>query len=323
MLNLYNANNHDKNVVPLVVDPAKAKQAKSKAPSFEKYVDPTGELPTSNFKWAIWYVTHKILLYKILVGFLIGFSVLTILFGLWKWGDYFIFGIAEDQLLERSISTAINYSGINQSFSAQPLQIAGTQILVSGVNRYDIISEVANPNPRFVASFDYAYQLGGDATTAAQHAMLLPGETRPLVFLGYADGTPGASTGLVLSNVTWDRIDAHQAPDIENWQKDRLNFVVTDFSFVASRSAEDANAHIIRFKLTDDSLYGYNAPSFQVGLFDNGSLVGILPWSLDRIKSGETVSVDLRSFAPDLNVSEIKVFPLINIYDKEVYLPIE
>jgi len=323
MLNLYNANNHDKSPISSVTDLNKVKQVKTKTPSFEKYVDPTGELPTSKFKWAIWYVTHKILLYKILVGFLIGFSVLTILFGLWKWGDYLIFGIAEDQLLERSISTSINYGGINQSFSAQPLQIAGTQILVSGVNRYDIVSEVANPNQRFVAEFDYSYQLGGDAATAVQHAMLLPGETRPLAFLGYADGAPGASSGLVLSNVTWNRIDAHQAPDIENWQKDRLNFVVTDFSFVASRSVEDANAHIIRFKLTNDSLYGYDAPSFQVGLFNNGSLVGILPWSLNRIRSGETVSVDLRSFAPDLNVTEVKIFPFINIFNTEAYLPVE
>lgn len=323
MLNLYNANNHDKSVVPPVDDLTKIKQTKTKVPAFEKYVDPTGELPTSEFKWAIWYVAHKILLYKILVGFLIGFSVLTILFSLWQWGSYLIFGITADNLLEKNLTTPINYTGVNQSFSAQPLQIAGTQILISGVNRYDIVSEVANPNPRFVASFDYSYSLSGDASTTVQHAVLLPGETRPLTYLGYSEGMPSESTNLNLFNITWDRIDGHQALDIEGWQKDHLNFVVTDFVFTASRSVEGANAHIIQFKVTNDSLYGYNTPRFYVGLFDNGSLIGILPWSLDKIRAGETVSADLRSFAPDLNVTEIKIFPLINIYDPEAFLPVE
>ena len=237
MLNLYNANNHDKNVIPAIKASATAvsgKQIKSKTTSFEKYVDPTGELPTSEFKWAIWYVKHKILLYKILVGSLIGFSAITILFSLWQWGSYLIFGITADQALEKNLAISMNYTGINQSFSATPLQIAGTQILVSGPNRYDIVSEVANPNPRFLASFDYQYMLGGDASTTVQHAILLPGEIRPLAHLGYADGAPGDSSNLVLSNVVWERIDGHQAPNIEEWQKERLNFSLKDFNFFLS-----------------------------------------------------------------------------------------
>lgn len=326
MLNLYNANNQVKNLVTptlSTVDLAKSKQGKSKTPAFEKYVDPTGEMPTSEFKWAIWYVKHKILLYKILVGVLVGFNVITISYSLWQWGNYLIFGIAADQALDKNLASQINYTGINQSLAAVPIQVSDTQILVSGVNRYDIVSEVSNPNPRFLAKFDYNYLLGEDASTTMRHALLLPGEVRPLAYLGYTEGVPDDNTNLVISNVVWERIDAHQAPNIEDWQKERLNFVVNDFSFTAYRNAEGANAHVIEFNLTNDSIVGFKESYFYVGLFDNNSLVGILPWRLANLRVGQTVEADLRSFAPDLNVSEIKIFPLINIYDKEAYLPIE
>jgi len=326
MLNLYNANGQDKNLTtpdPSTVDLAKNKQGKSKTPAFEKYVDPTGEMPTSEFKWAIWYVKHKILLYKMLVGVLIGFSVLTGFYSVWQWGDYFIFGITEDRVLEKNFASQINYTGINQGLAAIPLQVSGTQILVSGVNRYDIVTEVANPNPRFLVKFDYNCFLGEGASTTVQHTLMLPGEARPLGCLGYTENVPGDGTNLVISNVVWERIDAHQAPNIEEWQKEHLNFVVNNFSFTAYRSAEGANAHVIKYNLTNDSIFGYKEPYFYVGLFNNNSLVGMLPWRLDNLRAGQTVEADLRSFAPDLNVSEVKIFPLINIYDKEVHLPVE
>lgn len=326
MLNLYNVNSREKGVIPPLPNPAEPVQVskgKAKIPAFTKYVDPTGELPTTEFKWAIWYIKHKILLYKIAIGCLVGFSALTILFSVWRWGNYLIFGITADQALQKNLAASTNYVGINQSNTALPLQIASTQILVSGVNRYDVVTEVSNPNTRFLASLDYSYQLGGDSSTTVQHAILLPGETRPLALLGYADGTPSDGTQLVLSNVTWDRKDGHQIPDIENWQKAHLDFTVSDFNFTAYHSTEGADAHVIKFKLTNNTMYGYDAPDFLVGLFNNGSLVGLLPWHLANFKVGETANADLRSFAPDLNVTDVKVYPLIDIYDSEAYLPLE
>lgn len=321
MLNLYNANSHQAALTPKPAAGAgKIAAGKNKTPLFEKYVDPTGELPTAEFKWGLWYVAHKVLLYKVLVGSLIGLSVIFWLYSLWQWGGYLIFGLSADQQLAKEISISQNYTPLNKNFAAQPLQVAGTQVLVSGVDKYDIVSEVANPNLRFLTEFDYYYSLGGEAKTPMQHALLLPGESRPVAYLGYADGQPSGSASLVLENVTWQRISAHEVPEVEAWKADRLNLIIKDFSFTGYRDPSGANAHVINFKLMNDSIYGYDEPHLQVGLYQNESLVGILPLQLAKLRSAETVEVDLRSFAPDLQVTEIKIFPLINIYDGEVYL---
>jgi hypothetical protein len=99
--------------------------------------------------------------------------------------------------------------------------------------------------------------------------------------------------------------------------------VVKDFEFTAYRDPSGVNAHIIRFKLMNDSVYGYVPSNFYVGLMQNQSLVGILPLQSSKLRSAETVDVDLRSFAPDLNITDITIYPLINIDNKDVYLPPE
>ncbi|HLD34233.1 MAG TPA: hypothetical protein VJB62_00060, partial [Patescibacteria group bacterium] len=289
MLNLYNANSHE--IAPLPKPPSgsgKTALNKSKTFSFEKYIDPTGDLPTSKFKLGLWYVARKVLLYKILVGGLAGLSAIFWLYSLWQWGSYLIFGLSADRQLAEDMSISQNYTLLNKNFEAQHLQVAGTRVLISGVDKYDIVSEVANPNPRFLVEFDYYYSLGGEARTSVQRALLLPGESRPVAFLGYADGQPNSDASLVLENVAWQRIDAHQVPDVEAWKADRLNLVVKDFSFTGYRDLSGANAHVVNFKLMNDSIYGYDEPRLQVGLYQNESLVGILPLQLAKLRSAET-----------------------------------
>jgi hypothetical protein len=47
----------------------------------------------------------------------------------------------------------------------------------------------------------------------------------------------------------------------------------------------------------------------------------MLPFHLERINSLETKKIDLRSFVPNLAVTGVAVYPLINIYDATVYAP--
>lgn len=313
MLNFYNqSNGNGDNFVS-----GNGKNGKVKSSDINKYTDPTGEFGAKEFKRAVWYVKNKVLLHKIFISCLVGICAIFWLFSLWQWGDYLIFGIASDERLYNELAMPVDYTVIHSKYSPQPIQILGTDIFASGANKYDIVSELANPNEGFLVNFDYYFVVGAEKTKA-QKGFLLPGENRPAAFRGFLSYPPQA--GLVIENLVWERISSHSVPKVKIWQDARLNFSASDFSFTKSFGTDGAAADIIKFKLTNNSAYGYKEPDFYVGLFQNGSMVGLLSLHLSDFKSLETRDIDTRNYASGLSATDIKIFPLINIYDESVYM---
>ncbi len=321
MLNIYNPNNHDGDKTAAVVKNgmASANGDMAKKPDFTKYQDPTQEFTSQELKWSFWYLKHKALLYKILLISLISIDVIFGLFSLWQWGSYLL-GLQDAQSVQNSLSASVNYLGIHPHYSAQPIQSLDTQIFSSRANEYDAVAELVNPNSKFLAKFDYYFVVGGQKTPT-QKTFLLPGETRPVAYLGIKDGSGGAPA-IVLDNIQYERISTHAVADTAGYQKYRLNFQVSDFVFLKSLAQAGQNTDAIQFKLTNASPYSYAAADFYVALLQNGQMVGILPLHLDAINSLETKNIDLRNFASGLSVTEIALYPIINVYDPEVFLTI-
>lgn len=319
MLNIYNPNNHNGNKTAGLVSNGKAEAVKGKIikPDFSKYQDPTQEFSSQELKYSLWYVRHKALLYKILIGSLMAINASFIIFGLWKWGSY-LWGWQDHARLQAGLTSFVNYSGMHPRFGALPAQVAGVQILPSRENKFDAVAEMANPNDRFLINFDY-YFLVGDVKTPTQKSFLLPGEIRLVAALGIKD-SGGVMPELVMENVTYERVSAHQISIPKDWQSERLNFKLGNFIFLKSLQLEGQNTDAIKFDLTNDSPYDYVAANFYVGLLQNGQVVGILPLYLDSIKSLETKNIDLRNFVSGLNITDLALYPLINVYNEEVYL---
>ena len=315
MLNIYNPNNHDGDTTKVQSPKSKVQDGKV---DFGKYVDPTKEFTSQDLKWSFWYVKHKALLYRIMVIGLISVNAVFILFGLWKWGSY-LWGWQDAQKVQESLSASINYTGLHPRFTAQPIQAINTQIFSSRENKFDAVAELINPNSRFLARFDYYFIVDG-VKTLVQKTFLLPGESRLVAYLGINDGA-GSSPIVVLENIKYERISAHKIPDTINWQAYRLNFQVSDFVFLKSLAQEGQNTDAIQFKLTNASPYSYVTPIFYVALLQNGQMVGILPLRLESINSLETKDIDLRNFVSNLSVTEIALYPIINVYDEGVYIP--
>ncbi len=319
MLNIYSQQNGDRSSAGT---PTSDNTSKLPKPSFTRYTDPTSEFTTSEFKWGFWFARNRVLLYRVAVGVLIGLSVIFWLFVLVKGASLALYSLESGSKLDRDLSYFYDYTVFHPAYSPAPLLIAGTQILPGGVKKYDLIGEVTNPNSRFYISFDYYFVIDG-TPTPAKHSFLLPGETRMVTYLGFDQSDYPSGGELVISNWQWRRISNHDIVDVATWQAERLNFKVSDFSFLRSGGPEGAAANIIKFNLSNASSYSFADTNFQVGLYQGDSLVGILSLNLPRFKSGETRAVDLRSFVVGLNVTDVKVLPLIDIYNNSVYLPPE
>lgn len=297
----------------------KDKKKTPKKSNFESYTDPTGELSASKLKYGLWLAKHEVLLYRLLIGALIIFCAITWVYSLIGWGKYLIVGLGQDQELYKNLSQFPNYQITQARRSPSPLQIISADVLPAGVNKSNALSEVINPNGRWLAKFNYHFELGGERTKT-QAAFLLPSQDTWLVEFGI-DGANLSQPNLVIENLSWSKISAHEVLDTASWQGARLNFVVSDFAFKRAGEDEDApTAQTISFNLTNSSPFGYNQPKFIIGFYFNQVLVGVMPLELNNFASQQTANVDLRSFVGNLTVDEVKIFPLINIYDQQVYL---
>lgn len=225
-----------------------------------------------------------------------------------------------ERAFERSLTAFPDYTAITTQFAAQPLKVSGTEAFQSGVQKYDLIAEVTNPNSRFIADFDYYFSLEG-ATTSPEHTFLLPGEYRPVASLGLDINNGSFGTPVIhFQNIQWRRLDNKEFVSPRNFQDERLQFKVSNVMFNRAETIEGPTAHRLIFDLTNKSAYGYKAATFYVGLYLQQSLIGIMRLDQSNLKSLETRTIDLRSFAPDLNVTDVQVFPEINVYDEGVYL---
>lgn len=311
MLNFYNAKNGNNSGAS-----APPANANSKKPAdFLKYKDPTGEFSSVELKRALWLTKHKAALYKILIGAAISIDVILIGVGVFKWSVY-IAGFQSAALLENQLASSVNYTGIHPRYAPKPLQASSAQAFYSSPGKKDLTAQLININDRFLAKFDF-YFLADGKKTETQSGFLLPGEIRPAALIGYEGSA--AEPQFVIENVRWQRISAHEVQDTGPWQKERLNFEVSNFSFIKSLAQEGNNASALQFDLKNGSPFNYKEPRFYVAMLQNNGLVGILPLGFDAFNSLETKKVDIRIVSP-LNVSEIVVYPLINIYDSSSYL---
>lgn len=310
MLNMYNVNNQNgQHEMPA----AKNGQVK-KAGDFNKYDDPNKEFSAKQLRWSVWYVRNRLFLYRLATGLLIGVSVILWLFSIYKWA-MFALDWKADQATFQSLSASVNYTGIHAHFAAQPVQVLNAGLYAGGPEKYDAIAEVFNPNERFLAKFDY-YFVVNDVKSAPRSTFLLPGENRPLAELGLATN---GSASLGFENISWKRISAHQIKNTKDFQAYRLYFSVSEFVFLKNLAQEGRNTDAVQFKFTNNSPFSFKDANFYVALLQNGGMVGILPLKLDTFMSLETKNIDLRSLVTGLQVTDIAVYPIINVYDEGVY----
>jgi len=147
----------------------------------------------------------------------------------------------------------------------------------------------------------------------------MPSELRPIGILGIESEGYIGSNNFIISNVSWRRISRHDVSDIDSWLEERLQFQAEDVEFLRSGGEAKLGTHIIKLNVLNDSAYSYKSPLFQVGLYQGDALVGLMPIQFDDFYTLDLKSVDFRSFVNNLSVTEIELYPIIDLFDEEVY----
>jgi len=296
---------------------------KSKKDPLKGYVDTTGTLSNTGLRRAEWFVRHRELLRHILIGVLSVWCVFSVGFSLWQWGDYFVFGYAEDRgMILDQVRGAPNYQATRMRQAPVELQVFRPEVFGAADGKHDFVVDVVNPNERWVAELTYTYTYSGGETESEQ-TTVMPGSRRPVVVFGHEARSVPRQVQFVLSDVSWTRISAHDITDPLAYVSERLVFHTEDFTFTPARGEDTAAAHSVAFDVYNDSAYNYWSPTFYVELlsgFTGEQRAGVLFLSMNEFRAGDVQEIDVRSFAKELNVAAVRLHPVIDVFDESEFM---
>jgi hypothetical protein len=275
---------------------------------------------TRQLEWGLWWVEHRALLRRIVLGILIALNVGLWGFSLFYLGAYAATGIIADGELARASvkQQPINHAAIVQA-GARDLNVGTVQVFSNTGGAYDLNSPVTNPNTNWYAHFDYAFSVGSD-TTSLQHGFILPQESKYLTYFLYKGNRPSAA-GVQISNIRWQRLDPREVGDITEYLKQHTDLAITDVAFSAE-SAGSVPLNRVSFTIQNNSPYNYWDTEIYLLLQSGSRLVGINKYMVEKLRSGDVQNIDTL-WTGNLSGGSITVKLSVDIFDQDNYMPFD
>lgn len=269
------------------------------------------DLSEKQIQAGYWFVTHKLQLKKMLIGFLF-FANLAV------WG-YVLFSLAvafgsayaTDRQMKVALifDTALHPDAVTQA-QPQSIQVREVTSYFSGEKRLDAVARIVNPNAFWGATFEYRF-ITTQGPLPPRKGFILPGKEK---FLFDLDVEADRINTVTISNVVWSRHN-----DIADIIATRELFEYEDI-VVTPKGIDSLDAHSVRFTVHNKSTYNFFQPQFQIHLKRSGATVAVQQVTLSgTLRSGESREVDVR-WPEDIGViNSVVIVPNINYVDSQVY----
>lgn len=284
--------------------------------------DPPADFSKSQLAVASWYVSHKILLKKIFIGFLIFLNVIFWGYGLYGLINYYFIEGPNFSKTLQSLSQSIDYSAINSALQPKNLELGTTTIFSSGKGRYDFVAKIFNGNSNWRAEFTYNFLVDGVARPE-KNGFILPGDEKFFFYLGVDEASKPRQAVLEVKNLRWQRVNVHEIPDYAAWRDDRLNFVIGNVKFSPAAIADTISVSRASFDVKNSSAFSFWDVGFAILLYRGSSLAGVNYITLEEFRSGQNRPVEVSWFEPLPPISQVKVAPAVNIFDSKIYMPVD
>jgi hypothetical protein len=276
------------------------------------------------YKASLWWVTHRMLIVKIGYGAIIAIEIALFAFAAWSLLDSFALSFQKE---ETAINKMVSYGqrdlhAYTIANTAKDIEIKNVRVFSIGSARYDVYATIVNSNHDWWAEFEYAFGVGGEEV-ANGDGFILPGVEKPIAAFAIDSQRPITNAVLTINNVKWHRIDHHVISDYQQWSGDRLGLSVKNASFTTDERVGGIPFGRFLFDVTNNTAFSYYEPAFYLVLKRGSSVVGVTRTVLEELESGESASVKVSWFGTLPSVSDVEVIPEINIFDLNVYKPLE
>lgn len=275
---------------------------------------------TRQLEWGLWWVEHRALLRRIVLGILIVLNTGPWGFSLFYLGAYAATGIIADEELARASVKARPFShAATVQAGARDLSVGTVQVFANGGNAYDLVSAVTNPNANWYAHFDYSFNIGSDATTV-QHEFIMPQESKYLTYFLYTGNRPSAA-GVQISNVRWQRVDSRMVGNIAEYINQHNDLTITDVAFSAA-SAAGVPLNRVSFTIQNNSPYNYWDTEVYLLLQSGSRLLGVNKYMVEKLRSGDVQHIDTL-WTGNLVGGSISVKSSVDIFAPDNYMPFD
>lgn len=284
---------------------------------FTSYIDTSGELSNRSLTLAEWYLEHKIVLHKIALYILVGANIVLWSYSIYGWGRYFFFDYTNaDRTLAGLSRPPISFPHL----APDPLQLKNAQAFQNSSDTYDFVVDVVNPNKNWKANVTYNFSFSGGQSEYVT-SEVYPGSTGLIAQFGVSSPSFPINIQANVQNIQWERIDPHSIADPIQFKETRLKFSHENFVFTPANEKEGIIAHTINFEIINNGVYGYFVPTFDIVFLNNQSPAGIQRIQTQAMRPGDRKQVEIKSFAPQLRVTDIQIIPRIDIFNQTEYIP--
>ena len=161
------------------------------------------DLTEKQLKIGYWYLTHKAILNKYLVIFLIVLNIVLWGYSGYRWVMYYIETPSYEKMIAEMPKDLINWKDFHEKHQPQPLQVIETTAISLGKGKYDLVAKIENPNIHWmVEDFKYQFSLGG-SLKETKESFVLPGEAKFLIDLGVRGA---GEANVIFKDIDWFRI---------------------------------------------------------------------------------------------------------------------
>jgi len=288
-------------------------------------LDPSGDEKFSEeqLKLGYWFVTHKILLRRILTGVIIGIAGVFWIYSAIGFIDWaFVSGPKERANLNSTLQVKLA-PGALAAIAAQNITFTEAEVASAGIGRYDFLAQAANPNPaRWWAEFEYRFA-GEGVDGSWKKGFILPGETKYVVDLGVERAFRPRNVRLEVQNLKYHRVDPHTIPDYAKWYGEHFNMAISNKIFNPKSVQNSGNIASLKFTATDNTAYGYKSVGFYGLLYRGEQLVSINYLAAENFTAGETRDLEMQ-FAEGLpSITKYDVVPEFNVFNESGYIELK
>ena len=288
-------------------------------------LDPSGDekLSEQGLSLGYWFVTHKILLRRILTGIIIGIAGIFWIYALIGFIDWaFVTGPKERANLNTTLQVKLA-PGVLASIAATNVSFTEAEVASAGIGRYDFLAQVTNPNlARWWAEFDYRF-VGEGVDGAMKKGFILPGETKYIVDLGVASAFRPRNVRLEVANLKYHRVPPHKISNYASWRDERFNITVSNKIFNPKSVQNGGNIASLKFTALNNPAYGYKSIGFYGLLYRGEQLISINYLTAENFTSGETRELEMQFSEGLPTITKYEVVPEFNVFDEGGYIELK
>lgn len=279
----------------------------------DRYEDLNG-LSLKKMNFGLWLSENRAKMTKSIIALLIVISAGFFIYSSYHYVRYFLDG-------RNSGGAETNVSVLSPRKVVSDLLIAAPQIFKSG-ETYDLAVNISNPNDKFTGNFQYCFAIN-DSPVSCGRGFIMPGEEKYLFALGQKIEAVAPEINFRVTDVFWQRIDAHKIPDWPSFVASHLNFTVEGLKLTLGstrNSGDKASLDSLEFSITNNSAYGYYEVPLKISFYNGSELVGVNSYVVTNFLAGQKRSVRLSWLSGLGSVTRTEIRPELNLLDDNIYL---